>query len=71
MLFTVGMMFVPVKLHVPASELPSAPVTLPPVISEPVSAASGLYQRSATVGTVTTIGVALATVMAAVPVSSA
>ena len=64
------MIFFPVKLQVPASSLPSAPVTLPPVISESVSAASGLYSRSATVGTFTTIGVALATVMAAVPISS-
>ena len=64
------MIFFPVKLHVPASELPSAPVTLPPVISESASATAGLYTRSATVGTVTTAGVALATVIAAVPVRS-
>ena len=64
------MIFFPVKLHVPASELPSAPVTLPPVISESASATAGLYTRSDTVGTVTTSGVALATVIAAIPVSS-
>ena len=64
------MIFVPVKLQVPASSLPSAPVTLPPVISESASATAGLYTRSATAGTVTTAGVALATVIAAVPVSS-
>ena len=61
MLFTVGMIFVPVKLQVPASSLPSAPVTLPPVISESASATAGLYTRSATAGTVTTAGVALVT----------
>ena len=55
------MISVPVKLHIPASELPSAPVTLPPVISESASATAGLYSRSATIGTVTTAGVALVT----------